>query len=626
MTRSLLCLCVLLCAVGVSVTVFVPDVVHAAGMEEEARRQLGYAEQELARGEFDKAVKSAESALRLHPTLYGAFVTKALAYEGLGNAELAEALLLAYQELTKNIEQDPRAQGALTRLRAPASNKRPRKIRAESAKSTKSTKPAAASNPDEMEQRINAALSAGQCASGRAAATELTLGLPEHADGWRLLGDAHRCSAATREAVLAYRRYAALGGADIGVLRLTEDLAGTLATLLVQVVHEDSAIVPLVWVTVEAEELSPEVVRQGYSFKDLPLGTPFEVGVAGRGLEAMRREVPALSHGEARTVVLRPGYVGLAEVTLHPHEPELCETLLATPDGETPIAPGETRTVTAGVVVALVANEHGLVEVPFELAPGGKLDFDPTPWVPQGLTLIGLPAGSSVRVFVEGRDGAMVEQEFELPRRLGDFDSATGVRLAPPHRIDSVLSGLGGVFVEHPRLGTGSAELALTATSVNAMTFPWRDLEGVAAVRAEHDIWARKDRAIRGRTTGGVVAGIGLAAGGALAGGLLWAGAVSKGREAAAAKAAAFDAQSAGEPEVVSEQVARSRQALDAERGLAIAGSVAGARCRWTRRHRGLRWHRPSRSGPHGSLGGAMTDRTPELARLAFLGGMTRTC
>ena len=132
---------------------------------------------------------------------------------------------------------------ALTRLRTPTKAKRPGRVRPEP---SKAARPSGKLDVEAHRDRIDAALGAGQCVSAQAVARELTVPAPDHADGWRLLGDAHRCSGRRREAVLAYRTYATLGGTDGGVLRLTEDLSGTLATLVVQVRVEDPAVVPVV--------------------------------------------------------------------------------------------------------------------------------------------------------------------------------------------------------------------------------------------------------------------------------------------------------------------------------------------------------------------------------------------
>ena len=84
----------------------------------EAERQLLFARGELEAGRFDRAVSSAESALRLDPGLYRAMVVKALALEGLGEFARAESMLVAYFELTAGIPAPEEAEAALARLQA----------------------------------------------------------------------------------------------------------------------------------------------------------------------------------------------------------------------------------------------------------------------------------------------------------------------------------------------------------------------------------------------------------------------------------------------------------------------------------------------------------------------------
>ncbi len=84
--------------------------------EEEARRQLEFAKQEVVEGNYEKALTSADSALRLFPALYEAYVYKALAYEGLGKLKMAESFLLTYKELRPGGDQDPTADEALARI------------------------------------------------------------------------------------------------------------------------------------------------------------------------------------------------------------------------------------------------------------------------------------------------------------------------------------------------------------------------------------------------------------------------------------------------------------------------------------------------------------------------------
>jgi hypothetical protein len=108
--RPLLLLPLLLTAL-----VVVPSIVQAQSRgEEEARRQLEFAQREIEEGNFEKGLASADSALRLYPSLYEAYVLKALAYEGLGKLKIAESFLLTYRELRPG--ENPQAEEALNRI------------------------------------------------------------------------------------------------------------------------------------------------------------------------------------------------------------------------------------------------------------------------------------------------------------------------------------------------------------------------------------------------------------------------------------------------------------------------------------------------------------------------------
>ncbi len=87
-----------------------------AGSESEASRQLEFAQAELNSQNFQKALTSAESALRLHPPLYEAMAYKALALEGLGDLKVAESMLITYRELRGGWENLPGAKADLERV------------------------------------------------------------------------------------------------------------------------------------------------------------------------------------------------------------------------------------------------------------------------------------------------------------------------------------------------------------------------------------------------------------------------------------------------------------------------------------------------------------------------------
>jgi hypothetical protein len=91
--------------------------VAQAQLEEQAARQIALAQEDLDAGNYERAVNSASSALRLNPLLYEALVIKALAYEKLNETMLAYSLLVTYQELSRGMTQNPKVEPALQRLR-----------------------------------------------------------------------------------------------------------------------------------------------------------------------------------------------------------------------------------------------------------------------------------------------------------------------------------------------------------------------------------------------------------------------------------------------------------------------------------------------------------------------------
>jgi hypothetical protein len=96
-----------------------PSTAAAQGvMESEAQRQLDFAWAELEEGEWEKAISSADSALRLNPAMYTAMVVKALAYEGKGELRRAESWLQTYLDLTANLSQAPEAVSLADRLKS----------------------------------------------------------------------------------------------------------------------------------------------------------------------------------------------------------------------------------------------------------------------------------------------------------------------------------------------------------------------------------------------------------------------------------------------------------------------------------------------------------------------------
>ena len=89
---------------------------HAGIMEEEAERQLQFAEADLEAGNFERAAASAASALRADPSRHEALVVRGLALQGLNRLEDALALLRVYKDLRGTLEVDERVEPAMAEI------------------------------------------------------------------------------------------------------------------------------------------------------------------------------------------------------------------------------------------------------------------------------------------------------------------------------------------------------------------------------------------------------------------------------------------------------------------------------------------------------------------------------
>lgn len=520
----------------------------SAGMREEAERQLRFARNELSEEKFERALASAESALRLEPTLYDAMVVKALAYEGLGDLKMAEVLLIAHGEVATGLGDRPDVREALVRVQAAMVDKEDaRRARRGLRTAPAPTGPVVVEKVEEVEgdervtvldpapfkERVETGLSEGKCSYARAAALELTAAAPNKADGYRLLGDAARCDGSTREAVKAYRRFKTLGGVDPKVDLMLRSLGESLATVAVSVVFpgETGPVPPQVSLDLPGETLVEQVVSGPVTFADLPVGGELTIGVVGRGLEPLYTAVQPLQPGEARELELTPTWIGLGEVHLSEFEQNLCSVTFVAPDGEFVLEPGGRRSVTAGTVTAEVTNSYGTIGVPLDVEASGAVTFDPLPWLPSELTLIQLPSGSSVRVFVEGVDGAIAERQLQISAGTGAIDPKTGVRVADPQKVDSLPGGSAGVFVTHPVLGAGNISTALAPAESNATTFDWRTMDGLSRVSAAYEEWKTARLRVRRQAAGGTVAPAAVTVGSGIASGILWGMAISTGQQ-----------------------------------------------------------------------------------------------
>jgi hypothetical protein len=541
-----------------------------AGAADEAERQVGFAVAELTSGDYHRALKSAESALRLDPTRYDAFLLKARAYEGLGNLKLAESLVLAYGELVGGLDDRPEAQAILDRLQAgqePDGHGPGRRLALLQRRMRPLHVPAEEVDVGPYRERVVAALAEGRCNAASSAAAELTMAAPHQPDGWKLAGDAARCGGDLRGALLAYRRYEQEGGNESTTLDLIQRLAGKYGTLLVSVEAPSEAAPIRARLAVADVELLAESTPEGLlQVRDLPLGEQFELTVSGRGLRPLRVEVEPLAAGEIREVEVEPEWLGLATVAVGSFS-EPVRVALLTEDAEVVAASGAAYEISAASAWALVENDFGVQSVPLGVEPAGEVAFDPSSYLPARLAVAGVPAGSTVGVEVTADDGRIGGWTYVLPPDVGTIDPDTGVRIGPIRNFDSLPGGVGTLVVEHPSLGEGQVEVVLEAGTLNAVTFDWRPLPGVKPVAERYSDWQAvqtQARRARGRTTSlGIASGVLAAVGGGLLVGAL----VADG-QADVARDRAVDAFESGDSAALTTAMADFDAARD--RGLAF--------------------------------------------------------
>ncbi len=439
-----------------------------------------------------------------------ALLIQGLALEALDQRPAAASFFKAIRELTPSPEVLAEAHAGIERTRQalhPAPGDGPARANAPTL--------------DGLRERLEAHMEAGHCQAARATAWEATWWRPDLAESWRLTGTAARCLRKTRDAVLAYRRYAELGGTDTGVLDLTEDLASRLGVLEVSVLQPEGEQAPssMLLELPGADPVAGTAAAGTGRLLDLPLDQPMTLRVSALGRAPVTTDLEPLAEGERRALEVSLPWVGTGTVRISDHPPDRCRTTILAEAGPAPSPPGSEHAVTAGTLVLRIEAAEGTSEVSFELTPGQLLEIDPTRHLPAALTVAEVPAGSELRVFVEGPDGTGVQQRARLPRLEGTFDPETGVRLAPPARLESLAGGSGGLFVDHPSLGQGNTTVTLVAGEVNVATFDWRALEGVPAVRTRYQGWLasraeaqlRADRGRRQQVAGAVLAGVGLA-------------------------------------------------------------------------------------------------------------------
>lgn len=515
----------LLTVLGAMIGVLVSSPAAADYLHEQVERQTQFAKEELAEGQYDRALKSAESALRLDPEFHQALLLKALAYEGLGDKNLARSLVAAWQEANPGQGLPPEGAELLERLVRSRGRPQERSARIIDLSDRGTAARIADLAPEPYRDRSQSALAAGRCEAARAAATEFLRYDESIADGWRLLGDAERCADHKRAAVLAYERYGVLGGTEGTVSQLIEGLRADLATLTVHVLMKDKVVTPKVQVVLPDGSRANPTSRDRITakFADLPPRVGLEVIVAGRGLEAVRQQIEALPAGGEGAESITPVVVGIGRVRAEEFDDTNVSVTILTADEEATVGSGATREVTAGSATAVIGTERGAVEVPIEVPRDGEVVLSPAANLPSALTVIGLPSNSDVRVRVRSASGVSIDRTLQIPRELGEIDERSGLRIAPPQLLEGLPGGSASIRVSHPVLGERELNAVLENGASNATTFKATEMAGADRVRTAYENWLVGARSTsKKRQSGAVALGVGsgllLAGGGALLG------------------------------------------------------------------------------------------------------------
>jgi len=398
---------------------------------------------------------------------------------------------------------------------------------------------------------------------------------PASAEDHKLLGDAARCSNDPREALLSYRSYIELGGQDSTVSRMLPSLSSLLATVSVTVPAMDDRGPPTLSVEMADDVATLSLDASGsWSVSDIRTSVPVVLTVQGAGWAASRTPLEALASGEVRTINLALEWVGFGKVAVATFEEDALDAVWLSAGGPVPLASKSSLEVTAGELSFQVVNSMGSQDVRLAVSQGATLQFDPTSWAAAELKISGVPAGSDVRVFVEGHDGTFMEREGHADA-TGETDEESGVIVAPSLVLQSLVGGVGGLFVKHPQLGEGLGQVVLAPGTSNSATFVWQEMPGVPGVRSAWTSWRdlrARNEALHKRAT---ISGLAVTVGAGIASAIFWGLAASSSAAAGQARTDTVLAGDRGDLEGMQSGFDRHQSAMAEELGFAVSGGIA---------------------------------------------------
>lgn len=483
----------------------------AGNMEAEAKRQIDFALTELEAGAWEKAIKSAQSAYRLDPSAHRALVVLGRAYEGLGDLEKARSFLETCTNLAGGTSAAREAAEILVRVQATIEEKSARGRPGR-------TKPARGGKTSLADQ-VDAALAERRCADAKDLGQQWTKKKPGEARAWEQLGDALACLQENRGAVRAYREAMAAGATSNNLPLMIKGLEAELASVELALTWPEGAPRGEPRLHLDGmEPLRPDEGGERVAWHDLPAGLAGVVILGGAGWGG-GIDVPMLRGGQTTVVEGEAPWLGIGRLEAADVDAGGLRVVALVGGEEKVLAAGRGIDVTAGDVTVLVHGPAGTVEQTVSVAANGSTTFDPSPFLPLRLVVRSVPTGSTIRLFLESDDGAAIERTIDVPRGLGTMDNDAGVPLAPELVFTDAIEGSGGIFVLHPLLGEGAAEVIVRAGEDNSVDFDWRGMPGVLTVRTQYEFWQADAAMATTSTSGGVVAaaiisaGLGVAAG-----------------------------------------------------------------------------------------------------------------
>ena len=482
--------------------------VWAGSKEDQATRQLDFAKAELDAGEWEKAIKSAQSAYRFDASAHHALVIIGRAYEGLGDLEKARSFLETCTTMAAGTSAAREAAEVLVRVQAKideaAPRGRPGRTKAEPR------------GKGSLADQTAAALAERRCADAAELGRQWTAKKASDALAWQQLGEALACLEDSPGAVRAYRRAVEAGATSKTMPLLIKGLEAELASVELLLSWPEAAPrgEPTLHLT-GIDPLPPDVGGATLLWRDLPPGASGLVHFGGAGWGSV--DVPTLVAGEVLALEAEAPWAGVGRLTVQDVDMGALRVVALVGGEERLLSSGRAVEVTAGDVTVLVHGPGGTVEQSVKVAADGTTAFDPAPFL--RLLVRSVPTGSTIRLFLESPDGAAIERTLEVPRGLGTMDNDAGVPLAPEVAFSDAIEGSGGIFVLHPRLGEGAAEVVVKRGQANVVEFDWLGMPGTSAVRTQYEFWQADAVGVTSGTNGGVVAaaiisiGLGAAAG-----------------------------------------------------------------------------------------------------------------